>query len=61
MYIAIAGNVYPRKSTGQPAIQSSAQVDELELFVCSSRETRRMKYLEVASDFSEWNVGEKIV
>ena len=51
----------PRKSTGRPAVLSSAQFDELEQFVCSSRKTRRMTYLEVASNFPEWNIGERTV
>ena len=53
--------MYPRKSTGRPAVLSSAQVDELEQFVCSWRRTRRMTYLEVGSNFPEWNIGERTV
>ena len=51
----------PRKSTGRSAVLFSAQVDGLEQFVCSSRKTRRMTYLEVASNFPEWNIGEQTV
>ncbi|KAI1002170.1 hypothetical protein K3495_g6033 [Podosphaera aphanis] len=60
-YIITTGHVCPRKSTGQPARLSPAQVDELERFFCSSGETRRMTYLEVACNFPEWNIGERTV
>ncbi|KAI1005734.1 hypothetical protein K3495_g2486 [Podosphaera aphanis] len=60
-YTITTGHICPRKSTGRPARLSLAQVDELERFICSSRETRRMTYLEVACNFPDWNIGERTV
>lgn len=51
----------PKKNKGRPRKLTSAQVDEIEEFVCSSRETRQMPYLEVALNFPQWGVGEKAV
>lgn len=49
----------PKKSKGAPPKLNSMQVNELEALVRSSRETSNMSYLEFASNFFEWNVGEK--
>ena len=51
------GCVDPGKRTGRSSKISPEQGDELEKFVCSSRETRRMSYLELAMNFPQWNVG----
>ncbi|KAI1007939.1 hypothetical protein K3495_g279 [Podosphaera aphanis] len=60
-YTITTGHVCPKKSTGRPARLSPTQVDELERFICSSRETRRMTYVEVACNFPDWNIGEQTV
>lgn len=44
---------------GRKPYLSDEQVDEIEAFVCSSRETRRISYLELASTrFAEWGATE---
>lgn len=49
----------PGGSRGRRNFLSSEQVDQIEAFVCSSRETRQMTYLELAmGEFSEWAVTE---
>ena len=50
------GCVDPGKRIGRNSKISTEQGDELEKFVCSSRETRRMSYLELAMNFPQWNV-----
>ena len=47
------------KQRGRKPYLSDEQVDEIEAFVCSSRETRRMSYLELArTRFAEWGATE---
>ncbi|KAI0993559.1 hypothetical protein K3495_g14625 [Podosphaera aphanis] len=46
-----SGRASPQTLTERPQQLSSAQVDELEAFVCSSRETRQMSLLELALHF----------
>lgn len=57
-YTIAKGEASPKKNKGRPPKLTPAQVDQIEEFVCSSRENRRMSYLEIAFNFSEWNVGE---
>ncbi|KAI1001156.1 hypothetical protein K3495_g7043 [Podosphaera aphanis] len=45
------GRVSPQPRTGRPPSLSSAQVDEMETFVCSCREIRQMSFLELALHF----------
>lgn len=52
-----SGCVDPGKRTGRNSKISPEQGDELEKFVCSSRETRQMNSLELAMNFPQWNVG----
>ncbi|KAI6248813.1 hypothetical protein HI914_02569 [Erysiphe necator] len=59
--VVSSGLVSPRKSSGRPFKLSSAQVDELEEFVRSSREKRQMSYLELATNFPQWSVGEDAI
>ena len=35
--------------------------DESEIFICSSKETRQMTYLELAVNFPRWNVDEDAI
>ncbi|POS82859.1 hypothetical protein EPUL_006124, partial [Erysiphe pulchra] len=57
-YTIYRGHVSPQKSKGRPPKLTSEQVDELEAFVVASSTNRRMSYLELAMQFSKWNVGE---
>ena len=52
----------PPKPSGRTPNLSSDQVDELEKFVCSCRESRQMTYLELAmGPFKEWGVSEQVI
>ncbi|KAI1006616.1 hypothetical protein K3495_g1605 [Podosphaera aphanis] len=53
-----SGRAFPQPRTGRPQQLNSAQVDELEAFVCSSRETRQMSLLELALHFRRSSAGE---
>lgn len=55
------GRVLPSLSSGRPSILSPAQVDELEAFIRSMPETRKMSYLELSMSFPEWNVRETVI
>ncbi|KAI6249474.1 hypothetical protein HI914_02760 [Erysiphe necator] len=57
-YTIYRGHVSPQKSKGRPPKLTSEQVDELEAFIVASSTNRRMSYLELAMQFSQWNVGE---
>lgn len=59
---AIKRGHMPRKSSGRPPSLTSDQVDELEDFICSCRESRQMTYLELAvGPFKEWGVSEQVI
>lgn len=60
-YTIEKGYISPKKNKGRNPKLNLTQVDELEEFVCSSRENRQMSYLEVATNFPDWNVGEMAV
>lgn len=49
------------KNKERPPKLISAQADETEKFVCSSREDRRSSYLEIAFSVSLWEIGDKVV
>ncbi|KAI0994206.1 hypothetical protein K3495_g13976 [Podosphaera aphanis] len=48
----------PKLRTGRPPKLSPNQIDQLEEFICSSREARQCSYLELSAHFSSWAVGE---
>lgn len=50
--------VTPRKKTGRPPLLTKEQADELEAFVCSSRQARQMSYLALSLVFKHWGVSE---
>lgn len=60
-YTVRNGRKSPLKSSGRPRALSDAQEDELEAFVRSSLETRKMSYFELSIHFSLWNVGETAI
>lgn len=43
-----AGHPTPSKKSGRKPILSAEQIDELEFYICSSRETRQMPYYKLA-------------
>ena len=56
------GHTMPPKPSGRPQFLTSDQVDELEEFVCSCRESHQMTYLELAmGPFKEWGVSEQVI
>jgi transposase len=61
-YAAAAERVTPKKHTGRRPQLSNAQVDQLEVFICSSRTSRLISYLQLATGpFTDWKVGEYII
>ncbi|KAI1004296.1 hypothetical protein K3495_g3914 [Podosphaera aphanis] len=56
-----SGRAYPQPRTERSQLLSSAQVDELEAFVCSSRQTRQMSLLELALHSRRWSAGEHAI
>ena len=61
-YAAAAERVTPKKHTGRRPQLSSAQVDELKVFICSSRTSRLISYLQLTTGpFTDWKVGEYII
>jgi ketohexokinase/beta-glucosidase len=53
--------VTPRKRPGRPPVLSEEQIDEIELFVVSSKTGRLMSYLELSVQFSEFQVGPEAI
>jgi transposase len=53
--------VTPRKRKGRPSYLTEDQVEELEIFVCSSQTGRLMSYLQLSLAFSHWNVSEHTI
>ncbi|KAI1001565.1 hypothetical protein K3495_g6636 [Podosphaera aphanis] len=53
-----SGRVSPLRSSGRPHALTSEQVDELVAYICQSRETRRMTFLELSMNFPHWGVGQ---
>ncbi|KAI0993242.1 hypothetical protein K3495_g14942 [Podosphaera aphanis] len=56
-----SGRACPQPRTERSQLLSSAQVDELEAFVCSSRETRQISLLELALHSRRWSAGEHAI
>ncbi|KAF2274772.1 uncharacterized protein EI97DRAFT_380591, partial [Westerdykella ornata] len=50
---AASYKVTPRKHPGCPPVLNEEQIDEIELFVVSSKTRRLMSYLELSVQFSE--------
>ena len=52
----------PSKRSGRPMVMTEEQIDELEVFVTSTRTGRQTSYFELARvQFRYWNVGEHVV
>ncbi|KAF2176441.1 hypothetical protein K469DRAFT_760358, partial [Zopfia rhizophila CBS 207.26] len=47
-YAAASQRVTPKKRSGRPQTLTSAQIDEIEVFVCSSRTGRLLSYTQLA-------------
>lgn len=61
-YAIERSDVSDSQRPGRPRTLSSSQIDELEHFVCSSRDGRFMTYLELSMfPFSHWNIGESVI
>lgn len=52
-----SGRVSPLRSCGRPHAFTSEQVNELVPYICQSRETRRITFLELSMKFPLWGVG----
>ncbi|KAI0995880.1 hypothetical protein K3495_g12301 [Podosphaera aphanis] len=51
----------PKLRTGRNPKLSPNQIDQLEEFICSSREARQCSYLELSVHFSSWTAGESAI
>jgi transposase len=61
-YAIASKQVTPKKRTGRPPTLSKEQVDELEAFIRSSRNTRQMSYHELANGpFESWHVSSHVI
>ena len=61
-YAIASDQVTPQRRSGRPRTLTNAQVDELEAFVRSSRRTRQMSYLALATGlFEAWGVSQHII
>jgi transposase len=57
----LSGPVTPKQRTGRPPVLTPEQVQELILFVRTSKKTRQMTYFELARHFEDWHIGEYVV
>lgn len=61
-YAVNTPHLSPKKPPERAPILSTAQVDELEAFVCFSFENRKMSFLELAvGPFGQWGVSEGVI
>ncbi|KAI0994677.1 hypothetical protein K3495_g13504 [Podosphaera aphanis] len=56
-----SGRASPKLGTGRPPKLSPNQIDQLEEFICKSREARQCSYLELSVHFSSWAAGESAI
>ncbi|KAI0999478.1 hypothetical protein K3495_g8719 [Podosphaera aphanis] len=56
-----SGRASPKLRTGRIPKLSPNQIDQLEEFICSSREARQCSYLELSVHFSSWAAGESAI
>ena len=56
-----SGRASPKLRTGRLPKLSPNQIDQLEEFICSSREARQCSYLELSVHFSSWAAGESAI
>jgi len=61
-YAIASEQVTPAHRSGRPRALTDAQIDELEDYVRSSRATRQISYLRLATDpFAHWGVSEHVI
>lgn len=61
-YAIASEKVTPKDCSGRPRTLSDAQLDELETFIRSSRQTRQISYLTLATGpFEAWGILEHVI